>query len=40
MQLEHEVRFQQSFDFNKKNNTKEYMSSPFVKFIAELRSNK
>lgn len=41
MQLEHEVKFQQSFEFNlKKNTSKEYLSSPFVKLVAELKNNK
>lgn len=41
LQLEHEVRFQQSFEFNlKKNNTKDFINSPFVKILTELKSNK
>ena len=41
MQLEHEVKFQQSFEFNlKKNNTKDFMSSHFVKMLGELKNNK
>ena len=41
MQLEHEVKFQQSFEFNlHKNNTKDYQNSPFVKLIGELKNNR
>jgi hypothetical protein len=41
LQLEHEVKYQQSFEFNlKKNSTKEYLTSPFVKMIAELKNNR
>lgn len=41
MQLEHEIKYQQSFEFNlKKNNSKDFRDSPFVKLINELKSNK
>ena len=41
MQLDHEIKYQQSFEFNlKKNNTKDYINSPFVKMISELKNNK
>lgn len=41
MQLDHEVRFQQSFEFNiKKNNNKDFLNSPFVKILTELKTNK
>lgn len=41
MQLEHEIKFQQSFEFNlRKNNTKDFQNSPFVKLIGELKNNR
>jgi hypothetical protein len=42
IQLEHEVKYQQSFEFNftKNATNKEFMNSPFVKFLTELRQNK
>ena len=42
IQLEHEVKYQQSFEFNFNKNAanKEFMNSPFVKFLTELRQNK
>lgn len=41
MQLEHEVKYQQSFEFNlRKNNQKDYLNSPFVKLVSELKNNK
>ena len=41
MQLEHEVRFQQSFEFNlKKVNSKDFANSQFVKMLGELKNNK
>jgi len=41
MQLEHEIKYQQSFEFNlKKNNTKDFNNSSFVKLVAELKNNK
>ncbi len=42
IQLEHEIKYQQSFEFNftKNSTNKEFMNSPFVKFLTELRQNK
>jgi hypothetical protein len=41
-QLEHEIKYQQSFDFNiaKNSANKEFMNSSFVKLLTELRQNK
>jgi len=40
MQLDHEIKFQQSFDFALKKNNREYSNSPFVKFITEIKNNR
>lgn len=39
LQLEHDCKYQQSLEFNlKKFNNKEYLLSPFVKYMFELKS--
>lgn len=43
LQLEHEIKFQQSFEFTlstKNASSKEFMGSPFVKMLTELKNNK
>jgi hypothetical protein len=40
MQLEHEMKYQQSFEFNVKNYGKDHPNSPFVKFLLELKNSK
>ena len=40
LQLEHEVKYQESFDFNRKNMGKDYQNSVFVKYLMDLRNNK
>ncbi len=41
MQLEHDVKYQEAVEFNqKKNNSKEYLASRFVKYLTELKNSK
>lgn len=40
MQLEHEIKYQQSHEFNLKKNNKQYNNSAFVKLITELKNNR
>lgn len=41
MQLQHEIKYQQSFQFNLKQiPSKDYLNSPFVKLLTELKNSK
>lgn len=41
MQLEHDVKYQEAVEFNqKKNSSKEYLASRFVKYLTELKNSK